>query len=612
MPVLTPLDIVVILAWLAVSVVAGLWFARRASRSAEDFFAAGRSLPWWIVGTSMVATTFAADTPLAVSGWVASHGIAENWVWWTFGLTGTVAVFLFAPLWRRSGVLTDAELVELRYGPGAGRWLRRFKALWFGVFYNGLVLAWVIKAMVKIGATLMGVSPETPIREVWGGAGPLGDLSLAAVVVAALFVFAVIYTAAAGLWGVVITDLLQFALAIGTSLMLGILAWNAAGGLGGLQQGFEHHGFDWASTTALLPVEGGLDGASAGLLVLLGLLWWSGTNIDGGGYLAQRLFAARDERHAIWAYMWFTVAHIVLRPWPWILVALAGMALIGPVDDAETYYPRMMLTLLPAGALGLMIASFLAAFMSTIDTQLNWGASLLVHDLWRPLAAHLGLPEREVLASRVSVVLLAAVGATASFLIADIGTAWKLAISITAGLGAVYAARWLWWRVSAWSEISAMASAALLTGLFSLLASQHPALAQGGDGWAWLAPLPPGWLSFPFSAGATVLISLPIWLTVTWLTPPPSAETLRGFAEIVRPGGPGWPRPLRGPGGPTLKILAGILIAAVGIYGALLGVGWTLLGHLAWGLSALGIAVLAAPLTGLILKGYTREHHHED
>lgn len=605
---LAPLDIAVIVAWLAVSLTAGLLVARRASGSAEDFFAAGRSLPWWVVGTSMVATTFAADTPLAVSGWVAGDGIAANWIWWTFGLTGTAAVFLFAPLWRRSGVLTDAELVELRYGPGAGRWLRRFKAGWFGLFWNGLVVAWVVKGMVKVATVVLGLPPEATLDALVPGLGPFGALPATAVIVAGLFALTVGYTVASGLWGVVVTDLLQFVVAIAASFTLGVLAWFAVGGLEGLQEGFAAADLDWDTTTALLPADGAPDGATAALVVFLGLLWWSGTNVDGGGYLAQRLFAAKDERHATLAYLWFTVAHLVLRPWPWIIVGLAGMVIIGVPDDAETIYPQMMTQLLPAGALGLMVASFLAAFMSTIDTQLNWGASLVVHDLWRPLAERLDVPVHEVTASRLAVVLLGLIGAVASFLLTDIGTAWKLAISVTAGLGSVYVARWLWWRTSAWSEIAAMVTAAAMTLVFSLLQPRHPETVQAAmeaaavagnvyDGPAalpLLAALPAGWLAFPFSAGATVLISVPIWLTVTLLTPPPPREALEHFARVVRPGGPGWPVDLRGPGGPSLRVFGGIVAGSAAIYGALLGTGWLLLGHPVWGLVALGIAIVGA------------------
>ena len=626
------LDIAVIVAWLLLSFGAGLWFTRRASRSNEDFFVAGRSLPWWVVGTSMVATTFAADTPLAVSGWVASEGVHHNWIWWTFGLTGTVAVFLFAPLWNRSGVITDAELVELRYGPGVGRWLRRFKAIWFGVFWNALVMAWVIKAMVKIGGTVLGWAPDATTADVLGLAGPLGGLPASSLIVGALFVVTVGYTVASGLWGVVATDLMQFAMAMISAVALAGVAWWHMGGLSGAQAGFAEHGFDWEHATALIPpLDMAPDGATLGFAMLVGILWWSGTNVDGGSYLAQRLLSAKDDRHALWAYLWFTVAHIVLRPWPWIVVGIAGMALLGPVSDAETYYPRMMAELLPSGLFGLMVASFLAAFMSTIDTQLNWGASLLVNDFWEPLKRWMRGPRDgddtsdnlvvrlisgEVTASRTAIVLLAVVGAVASFLIDDIGAAWKLAISITAGLGSTYIARWMWWRTNGWSEISAMLTAAVLTVVFMVLQARHPEVVQaavttatasgeiyaGPSAWAWLGALPQGWLAFPFSAAFTALVSVPIWVSVTLLTPPPPRETLAHFAATVRPSGPGWPVELRGPSAPWWSTLLGIGSGMLAIYGALLGSGWVLFGHLAWGLPAIGLSIAGAVICGYSVR----------
>ncbi len=408
-----------------------------------------------------------------------------------------------------------------------------------------------------------------------------------------LFVLTVVYTVASGLWGVVVTDLLQFAVAMGASITLGVMAWFHVGGLQGLKAGFADRGLDWDQTTALLPTDFSLDGPVAVLVVLLGLIWWSAHNIDGGGYLAQRLFAAKDERHATLAYLWFTVAHLVLRPWPWIVVGLAGMVMFGQVEDAETLYPRVMGALLPAGALGLMVASFLAAFMSTVDTQLNWGASLVVNDVYKPLAERMGWHGHDVLASRLAVLLLGAVGAGASFLITDIGSAWLLAFSVTAGLGSVYVARWLWWRTNAWSEITAMIVATTLTFTFSTLHAWHPAEA-GEAGITALGVVPAAWLAFPFSAGVIVLISVPVWLTVTLLTPAPTAETLRTFSERVRPGGIGWPAHLRHPGGPDLRALLGIVTGSVAVYGTLLGSGWLLLGHPVWGAASLGLALLGA------------------
>lgn len=555
---LTGLDIAVIALWLLGSLGAGLLLARRAGASTESFFVGGRSLPWWVVGTSMVATTFAADTPLAVSGWVADDGVAANWLWWNFAMTGTVAVFLFAPLWRRSRVITDAELVELRYGrPGA--WLRGFKAVWFGVFFNALVIGWVTRAMVKITATLAGWSPDGPATT-WAVVG--------------LFVLAVGYTVAAGLWGVVATDVAQFALAMGGSLVFAVLAWNHAGGLAGLQAGFAEHGFDWAATTALVPLgpafEGGWDGATAGFAILVGFLWATGHNLDGGGYLAQRLAAAKDERHARLAYLWFTVAHLVLRPWPWIVVGLVGMATLGPVGDAETYYPRMMAEVLPAGLFGAMIAAFLAAYMSTLDTQLHWGASLLVNDVWRRFVRPDASDAHHVAASRWAIVGVALLGALASFAIEDIGAAWKLAISVTAGLGTVYAARWFWWRTSAWSEGAAMLAAAGFTAVYA------------------------DW-PFPVGPALVALSSVPVWLAVTALTPPPERAVLEAFHDRVHPGGPGWVA-IAGEAarhhGPNGWTALGIVSGVVGVLGALLGVGWGVLGHGGWAAGALGFAAL--------------------
>lgn len=560
---LTTLDIAVVVGWLALSVGMGVLLTKTASQSFESFFGAKRSLPWWVVGTSMVATTFAADTPLAVSGWVASDGIAKNWVWWTFGLTGMFGVFFFAPMWRRSGVWTDAELVELRYGPGPGTWLRRFKALWFGVFFNALVIAWVVKAMITL-TEIMAPAEQT-------GIAPL-------LIVGSLFAITVIYTAASGLWGVVVTDLIQFVVAMVASVSLAVIAWVYVGGLSGLQTGFSAHELDWNATVTLLPADGAFDGPLAGFVVLISMIWWSSHNVDGGGYLAQRLFAAKDESHARFAYLWFTVAHMVLRPWPWIVVGLVGMAMFGVPDNPESLYPMVMAELLPAGMLGLMVASFLAAFMSTIDTQLNWGASLVTNDLWLPMARSRGWDLREVTASRLSILGVAILGALTSFALTSIGDAWLLAMSVTAGLGAVYIARWLWWRTNAWSEITAMIVATAGTLAFEALHRAHPGI-EPEHGWQALAAIPAAWFKFPFSAAAIVVIGLPIWVLVTLMTKPVAPNVLRIFADRVRPGGPGWPTHLRHPGSLTGAHVLGMISGVICVYAALLGIGWWILGR---------------------------------
>lgn len=595
------LDYAVVVLWLILTMVAGTYFSRRASESTDSFFLSGRALPWWLVGTSMVATTFAADTPLVVAGWVASKGIAENWVWWTLGFSGPLAVFYVARLWRRAGIVTDAELVELRYGAPLGTGLRALKAVWFGVFMNVLVIAWVMGAMTRITATLMGVEGAVA----WG-------IPVDGWIVLGLFLLTAGYTSASGLFGVVATDLLQFFLAMGSSIGLGVLAWQRAGGRVGIEAAYARHGLDWEAATALVPpMGGGVTGDYAAWILMIGVVWWSQTNVEGGGYLAQRLFAARDERHAVWAYLWFVVAHITLRPWPWIAVGLAGVAMFGPTEDPEGIYPRVMMAVLSPGWLGLMVAAFLAAFMSTIDTQLHWGASMVVHDLYRRFSVkdtlesmfHVRFSEAErhhLWVSRLAVLGIAALGAVASFAITDIGGAWKLAISVTAGLGTVYLARWYWWRVNAWSEIAAMGVAAALTLGSGVLAARHP---EAGGTWNWLSPLPAVWLRFPFSTAWTVAVSVPTWVAVTYATAPAKPAVLMEFYRRVRPGGPGW-RAVAGhlPGfpddGPSWSTLIGMLSAWIAVFGALIATGSALLGK--YPLSA-GLAATA--LVGAVFAG---------
>jgi Na+/proline symporter len=580
---LQPLDIAIILGWLSLTFVAGLWFSKRASTSTNDFFVTDRSLPWWVVGTSMVATTFAADTPLAVSGYVAAAGIGDNWKWWFTGVGALCTVFLFARLWRRAEVVTEAELVELRYGGPASRVLRAVKALWFGVFMNMLVVAWVMRAMRKVVEVVLGIGPEAMM---WG-------VPTSVVIVVILFCLAVAYTGTAGLWGVVATDVIQFVLAMTGSVILAILSWRAAGGLAGIQTAFTTHGFDWTATTTLVPLnDPSPDGATLKFVLLMGVMWWAARNVDGGSYLAQRLFSAKDENHALWGYLWFTVANICVRPWPWIIVGLCGMAVLGPLEDPETYYPRMMVEVLPAGLFGLLVASFLAAFMSTIDTQLHWGASLLINDIYRRfLKPH--APDAHMLkASRVAVGLLAVVGAIASFLVEDIRFAWELALAITAGIGAVNIGRWYWWRVNAYSEFAAMGMAALGTLGFKFFRTLDVATT-----------VPQGWLSFPFDAVVITAMSLPVWIAVTLLTAPGEREHLRAFYRRVRPGGPGW-RAVAGDiegfenDGPGRGTFLGIVAGCFGIYGVLLGMGSAIVGRwqvaLLWGVIAAVATLITA------------------
>lgn len=583
---LAGIDIAILVFYILLVFGIGLFLSRRASRSTEEFFVSGRSLPWWIIGTSMVATTFAADTPLVVSGLVAQGGIYKNWLWWQYGIGGIAAVFLFARLWRRAGITTDAELIELRYGGRPATALRAYKATWFGLFQNVIVIAWVMKAMAKIVLVVMG----------WDSGTTVMGINAEVFTVLALFAIAVSYTVLSGLWGVVMTDLLQFVLAMGTSIYLAVTVLRRLGGISGISDAIAAQGFDLSETLRMIPKAALFSGAAPFLefLVLIGVVWWASYNIDGGGYLSQRLFAAKNERHSVLGFLWYIVAHICLRPWPWIIVGLGGMALYGTIDDPERYYPMVMRSLLPPGIFGLAIASFFAAFMSTIDTQLNWGSSLLVNDLYRRFFRKERTEREYLLAARCFVILIALLGALGSFAVKDISLAWKLIYSITAGIGTVYIARWYWWRVNAWSEISAMATALLCTVILTLL-GRSPRFA--GD----------AFVTFPYSMVLTVAVSVPVWVTVTFITRPVDRDHLIRFYERVRPGGSGWKAVAADlPGFENdavgrivlIKVIAGVIM----LNSTLIGTGKIILGNGSEGLMLLGLAALSGAALYMFMR----------
>jgi len=581
--IITGIDIAVIAAYLVVVFGIGVVLSRRASRDTEEFFVSGRSLPWWLIGTSMVATTFAADTPLVVSGLVARGGIWQNWIWWHWGIGAVFTVFLFARLWNRAGITTDAELIELRYDGKPAAALRFYRAAWFGIFQNILVIAWVMKAMAKIIIVVMG----------WQEAGEVLGMNPEVFIVMCLFLVTVSYTVMSGLWGVVMTDFLQFALAMGGSIFLAVISWKSIGGMDGIRAGLASGGFDVEQTLRVVPGFDSILSANpfTEFLLLVLVVWWASYTIDGGGYLAQRLFAAKNEKHAVFGYLWFCIAHVALRPWPWIIVGLCGMAFFGSVDDPETYYPLVMRELLRPGMLGLMLASFFAAFMSTIDSQLNWGSSLVVNDLLRRFLWK-GRSEKEyVLTARLAIIGLALLGAGSSFLVRDISFAWKLIISVTAGVGSVYVARWYWWRVNAWSEITAMAVAMAATFVLSVL-SRRPGL-EGSP-----------WLQFPYSTALTAALSVIVWVAVTFATKPVGDERLREFHGRVRPGGPGWRRFRDGTeksrySEAVVNIFAGLLV----VFGMLVGFGGFILGRPVEGVVATALAVAGGVILLFTMRG---------
>jgi Na+/proline symporter len=519
----------------------GLAHSRRAGRSSEEYFLAGRSLPWWLAGTSIVATTFAADTPLAIAGLVATDGIAGNWFWWADVLPAMLGAFLVAHLWQRSGVLTDPEIVELRYGGRPAAVLRAFRALYFGLLRNAIVLGWVNLAMWKVLQLALGLAPG---ESAW--------------LLAVLFGVAVLYTLASGLWGVVLTDVAQFVLAMAGSILLAILAVDSAGGMGALLASLrDGQGAARASEMlALVPTEGE---AFWAFVVYVAVKSWASGNTEGSGYVAQRLLATRSDRDARLAAVWYAVAHFALRPWPWIVVGLVAFVRYPELEDPEAGYVRVMLEDLPVGLRGAMLAAMFAAFLSTVDTHLNWGASYLTSDLYRRFLRPDADERTLVRVARASVVLLAAVGAGATLLMPSIAGAWKFLAQIGAGTGAILLLRWLWWRVNAWSEIAVMTVS--LVGSAAVLGATD--------------------IRFPFSLALVVAFALPVALAVTLATRPEHPEQLRRFYERVRPAG-WWGPVARGSrlearrlgAGPWLRVVA----ATAGVYALLLGTGGLLLG----------------------------------
>jgi len=500
MRTLSALDWVVVAAYLALALGAGLIGTRKAGRSMGDFFLSGRSLPWWLAGVSMAATNFSIDTPLAITKYVSREGIGGVWFFWSSAISVLLAAFLFSRLWRRAEVITDAELVELRYSGRPAAALRLIKGCYFGVFINCYVLGWVIRAVMKV------MSGVTDVPVPW--------------VLAACVAVAVTYTLAAGLKGVVWTDFFQYAIALGGSTVLAIYAVRAAGGIDGLLVGLDAQVGPGAGArlTSFVPAFG--EGASVFLVYAL-VQWWAHKYSDGGGKHIQRMMACKTEGHAQGATVLFAALNYALQVWPWILTALAAIVVLGPLDDPEMGYPLMMARLLPAGLLGLLVVTMLGAFMSTVDTHLNLGAAYVVNDIYRRFVRKDASERHYVLASRLTMVALLAVSVGVALSIESIGDAWKFVLSFAAGAGLPWVLRWFWWRVNAWTEVSAMLASGVLA--------------------TWLV------VAYPDLAYTTRLLwvvggSTLVWLVVTYATAAVPDETLLRFLERVRPGSPGWRR----------------------------------------------------------------------
>ena len=520
---LTTLDGAIIVAYFILSLIIGLFYYRRAGESTGEYFVAGRNLPWWLAGTSMVATTFAADTPLAVTEMVARNGVAGNWLWWAMLPSGMLTVFFFARLWRRAEVMTDVEFVELRYSGKPAAFLRAFRSLYLGLAINLIIMGWVNLGMAKILSGTLGLQK-------WQALGFCLGITF-------------LYSILAGLWGVVVTDAVQFVIAMVGSIALAYFAVHAVGGLGALKD-----------AVALVTPAGGTEPFGPGVLSLwpdgsaawmlpfvtivtyLGVNWWAswypGAEPGGGGYIAQRIFSARNEKHGVLATLWFNVAHYALRPWPWILVALCSLVLYkggvvnpatGVVDPAFGYV-QVMNDYLPVGFRGLLLASFAAAYMSTISTQMNWGSSYIVNDFYRRFIRTDESESHYVMASRVATFVTMLLSIVVTYFMNRITGGWELVLTLGAGTGLVYILRWYWWRINAWSEIAAM-SAALIVSM----------------GLIWSGVFEAGTaLGFAQTILTTVAITTAVWLIATFATAPEPESKLIDFYRRVRPAGPGW------------------------------------------------------------------------
>ena len=558
---LTAIDWIVIVAYLLLNLIISLYYRSRSSGSTEEFFVSGRNVSWWLAGTSMVATTFAADTPLLVAGLVARNGISGNWLWWSQCLCGMMTVFFFARYWRRAEILTDVEFVEIRYGGKPAAFLRGFRAIYLGALMNCLILGWVIKAMISITTVLLGDAiAQGRVLQIGVGSTNLFHYTLGApeqtallLCVLVLVPFTGLYTFIGGLWGVLVTDLFQFALKMS---MIIVLAWIAVAKLGGIaalkvqlsvvdnatrQAGqttgnilsfFPSFHLGWTSDAIwTLPV--------ITFALYLAVQWWAswypGAEPGGGGYVAQRMFSAKDEKNSLGATLWFNIAHYAMRSWPWIITGLVAVAVYSPhgglrpsmefAAEPEKGYVMVLRDFLPPAMRGLMIAAFLAAFMSTVGTQLNWGTSYLINDFYRRFLVRKGTEKHYVMVSKLMIVLLVILSGYTAAHINSIQSAWQLLLGMGAGTGGVLLLRWYWWRINAWSEISSMITA------FVVSMSLQNVTFAGDDSVVFAKKA-------LITAGATTLV----WLCATFITKPESDDLLLQFYRRVRPSVYGWQR----------------------------------------------------------------------
>jgi SSS family transporter len=568
------IDWTIILVYIAFSLGVGIYFSKRAKSSTEEYFLSGRTLPWWIVGTSMVATTFAADTPLAITEFVRGPGIWQNWFWWNLLMGSLLGVFLFSRLWRRAEVLTDNELLEIRYSGKPAAFLRAFKAGYFAILYNFIVMGWVINAMASVMSVMLNMDKWTAV---W-----------------ICVVIALIYAILSGFWGVVVTDLVQFCIAMFGSIALAIIAVNHVGGMETLLEklsGLLGSDAVHENTLKFIPpvpdanitTSEFWESPFSKFMIFISVMWWSHHGTDGGGYIIQRMSSAKNERHALLATLWFNLAHYALRVWPWIIVAVVSIVMFPMIPESyselgvKAGYPLVMNSLLGPGMKGILIVSFLAAFMSTIDTHLNWGSSYMINDIYKRFFKPNETEVHYVFVGKIFTVVLMVLAAFTAMKMQSISKAWEFIFSMGAGIGLVLILRWFWWRINAWSEITALATSILVTISLEVLAWNQTIAA--GDTYELFAASPILFgISLQVHHKLMIIVPLAIiaWLTATFLTNPEPVDKLKEFYNRVQPGG--WWEPITAGYTHTLQPvsdgffmqwIAGILM----IYGFTFGIG---------------------------------------
>lgn len=578
---LSTIDYLIIFVFLIVILVVGIGVSKKSGKSSTEYFLSGRNMPWWLLGFSMVATTFSTDTPNFVTDVVRSDGVSGNWIWWVFLLTGLLTVFIYAKLWRKSNVKTDMEFYELRYGGKPARFLRGFRSLYLGLAFNVLAMSGVTLAAIKVGQVMLGAS-SIHIVLIAGGV-------------------TVLFSAIGGFRGVIYTDFILFFAAMAGAIAAAFYLVNLPE-VGGLSAMFTNENVidkmdilpDWSEKEQLLGI----------LIIPLAVQWWSswypGAEPGGGGYIAQRMLAAKNENHAVGATLFFNVMHYVLRPWPWILVALASLIVFPDIASLQAAFPNVeesklghdlaysaMLTLLPAGLLGLVLASLGAAYISTISTHLNWGSSYIVNDFYKQQINKNASEKELVNVGRISTVILMVISALVALYLQNAKQLFDIIIMFGAGTGLVFLLRWFWWRINAWSEITAM----FVSGIVSILFSFTPI----GD-WLFGSTSIDGivevgifesWLRYPI----LVLVTTVCWIVVTYITPKESNQVLFDFYRKIQPGGPGWKKVLDDAEKENVKVVtsnepwsvpygvAATIVGTIVIYSALFGIGKLIYGE---------------------------------